>query len=124
MTSKSFLFIGTYTDGDSEGIYVYSLDHQSGELQPISVTTGIKNPAFIEIHPSQELLYAVSEISDGGGLITSYAIDPLTGSLNYINQQTTGDDGPCHLSIDSSGDVVAVANYSGGSITTIPIHQL
>ena len=66
MTNKSHLFIGTYTDGDSEGIYVYSLDHTTGELHPTSVTTGIKNPSFIEIHPSQELLYAVSELSDGG----------------------------------------------------------
>ena len=121
MTSKSHLFIGTYTDGDSEGIYVYSLDHTTGKLQLTSVTTDIKNPSYIEIHPSQELLYAVSELSDGGGLISSYAIDPLTGSLNYINQQTTGDEGPCHLSINTSGDVVAVANYSGGSITTLPI---
>lgn len=123
MTNKSHLFIGTYTDGDSEGIYVYSLDHTTGELHPTSVTTGIKNPSFIEIHPSQELLYAVSELSDGGGLISAYAIEPSTGSLNYINQQSTGDEGPCHLSISSSGDVVAVANYSGGSITTIPINS-
>ena len=48
MTNKSHLFIGTYTDGDSEGIYVYSLDHTTGELHPTSVTTGIKNPSFIE----------------------------------------------------------------------------
>ena len=40
------VYIGTYTQGDSEGIYVYRLDTSSGALEYISVATGVDNPSF------------------------------------------------------------------------------
>ena len=43
-----FAYIGTYTQGDSEGIYVYRLDTSSGALEYVSVATGLENPSFLE----------------------------------------------------------------------------
>ncbi len=48
--SKDMLvYIGTYTNKTSAGIYVYRLDTATGELKPSSVTTHKLSPSFLAI---------------------------------------------------------------------------
>ncbi len=118
------VYVGTYTDGESEGIYVHTMD-ASGRLEPTGMVTRAENPTFLDIHPNGRFLYSVNEI-DGfegatAGSVTGYSIDPKTGGLTEINRRSTGGPGPCHLSIDSGGRWVMAANYVGGSICVLPI---
>ncbi len=121
------VYIGTYTQGDSEGIYVYRLDISSGALEYVSVAAGVDNPSFLELHPQKPYLYAVNEISDFGGessgAITAFSIDEGTGALTLLNQQSTIGPGPCHLSVDATGKFALVANYGGGSVCMLPIQE-
>ena len=121
MSDTYRVYIGTYTSGASEGIYVYSLDTTTGELRPSSVTSGITDPSFLAVHPTEKYLYAVAELGEGGGAVNAYSIDSVTGELSFLNQQQTKSAGPCHLSIDRTGQVVVTANYSGGSVTALPV---
>ncbi len=120
-----FVYVGTYTRGDSEGIYVYRMEPSTGALTHISTTSGIVNPSFLAIDPGQHHLYAVSEIADSGGQrsggVSAFSINPQTGELAYLNQQVTRGAGPCHLSVDQTGQYVLVANYGGGSVAILPI---
>ena len=61
------VYIGTYTQGESEGIYVYRLDTSSGALEYVSVATGVDNPSFLDLHPHKPYLYAINEISEFDG---------------------------------------------------------
>ena len=47
MKSDFTVYIGTYTRRDSEGIYVYKMDLNSGKLSYSSKVTGIENPSFL-----------------------------------------------------------------------------
>src|SRR5690606_15528138 len=59
---KVNLLIGTYTDsGDSEGIYVYTFDSDSGTLTYKNKLTGIDNPSFLTLSPDLKHVYAVSD---------------------------------------------------------------
>jgi 6-phosphogluconolactonase len=40
-----------------------------------------------------------------------------------LNQKSSRGAAPCHLSIDGSGRVLCVANYSGGSVVSLPIQS-
>jgi 6-phosphogluconolactonase len=119
------VYIGTYTSGESEGIYAFRLDSDKGTLTRIAGVTKSKEPSFVAVHPSGRYLYAVNETSEfmgqPGGGITAYAIDQLTGTLTKINSQLSHGDHPCHLMIDRSGRCVALANYTGGSIAAYKI---
>lgn len=121
------VYIGTYTKGRSEGIYVYRMDESSGALEFISETEGGDNPAFLAIDPQQRYLYAVNEVGTfadkPGGAVSAFSIDPKTGELTYLNQQPTHGAGPCYLSVDQTSRFVLVANYSGGSVSVLPIQS-
>src|SRR3989304_2791968 len=59
-SDELLVYVGTYTQGKSEGIYSYRMDLATGKLSPGGVTKGIRNPSFLAIHPSRRFLYAVS----------------------------------------------------------------
>ena len=119
------VYIGTYTHGESEGIYVYRLDLSSGTLEFESKATGVDSPTFLALHPEHRYLYAVNAVRevDGkpNGRVSAFRINPDTGELTFLNHQLSGGPGPCHLSVDSAGRYVLVANYAGGSVAMLPI---
>ena len=119
-SGEMLVYIGTYTSGKSEGIYVYRMDKSTGELKFASVAKGIKNPSYLAIHPQKKYLYAVSEASNTAGkpsgAISSFSIDPKTGELTYMNQQLSHGTSPCHLTVDQTGRIVIAVNYSSGSV--------
>lgn len=117
-----FTYVGTYTGPKSKGIHLFKLDTATGVLTPQGLAAEITNPTFMAVHPNQRFLYSISEIGGAkGGGVTAFAIDPATGKLAQLNQQSSGGNGPCHLSVDKTGKCVLVANYGGGSIAALPV---
>jgi 6-phosphogluconolactonase len=101
------------------------MDKSTGALEFVSAAGGIENPAFLAIHPQQSYLYAVNEVGQfagkPSGAVSAFSIDSETGELTLLNQQSSQGPGPCHLSVDHTGQFVLVANYSGGSVAVLPI---
>jgi 6-phosphogluconolactonase len=58
-----------------------------------------------------------------GGGVSAFAIDPKTGNLTLLNQQTSGGAGPCHITVDKEGKNVLIANYGGGSAEVLPVND-
>ena len=58
----ALVFIGTYTQTDSQGIYTCRFDDDTGALEQVSVATGAGNPSFLALHPNKRFLYAASEV--------------------------------------------------------------
>ena len=118
------VYIGTYTRGESEGIYVYRM-MPSGALEFVSVCKGLDNPAFLAIHPQERHLYAVNEMGTfagkPGGGVSALSMNPETGELTLLNQQSSHGTSTCHLSVDQTGQYVLAANYGNGSVTVLPI---
>ncbi len=118
-----YLFVGTYTSGKSKGIYVYKFNSKNGEVEYVSNTDSSANPSFLAIAPDGKHLYAVNEVSRSqAGLVAAYGFDAATGKLSFINQQSSGSENPCHISITKNGKWLAVANYTGGSLATFPVN--
>lgn len=119
------VYVGTYTAGtESKGIYRFTLDLDTGQLTPAGEPAAAANPSFLAFHPSGRFLYAVSEVRDfepNAGAVSAFAIDPKTGALTLLNQQSSKGPGPCHLSLDKDGKNVLVANYGGGSVAVLPV---
>jgi len=120
------LYVGTYTSGESKGIYLLDFDAGSGALMPVGLAGEAVNPSFLAVHPGGRFLYSVGEIGEfagrKSGAVNAFAIDAASGKLRLLNQQPSGGSGPCHVCLDAKGSNALVANYSSGSAAVLPIN--
>jgi 6-phosphogluconolactonase len=123
--SKYLVYVGTYTEKVSKGIYAYRFDPATDQLTSLGLAAETVNPSFLAVHPSRPFLYAVNEISQyegrSSGGVSAFAVAPGTGKLTFLDEVPSGGEGPCHLSLDKTGRYVLVANYGGGSLAVFPI---
>jgi 6-phosphogluconolactonase len=107
-------YVGTYTDGESEGIYKYVLS-ADGSLKNIGLAGRAENPSFLAFSPDRKQLLAVNEVSnsEAQGYVSSFKMDRDT--LLLLDQKPSGGAHPCHISVNADGYIV-VANYSGGNM--------
>jgi 6-phosphogluconolactonase (cycloisomerase 2 family) len=117
-----YLLVGSYSDGTTPGISVYSFDEQTGDLEYLSEVKDVINPSYLVVAPSEKLIYSVNETSDGA--VTSFSFDKITGTLNFLNYQSTeGGGDPCYISINKDATFIATANYSGGNVSVFPLTE-
>jgi 6-phosphogluconolactonase len=125
--NTDLLFVGTYTEKESKGIYVYRFDSATAELTPLGVAAETTNPSFLAIDPSNHFLYAVNEVSNykggSGGGVSAFAVDQETGKLSLLNEVASGGADPCYIAFDKTGRFALVANYTGGSISVFPVES-
>ena len=128
-SKETLAYVGTYTGKDSKGIYLFRLETKNPDvsqnvmLVPLGLAAEMRSPSFLAIDPKRRLLFAVNEMNqfDGqpGGAASAFSIDPATGKLTLINQQSSKGSGPCHLVLDDTGRNLIVANYGSGSVAVI-----
>src|SRR5690349_1696249 len=123
--TKFSVYIGTYTGKKSKGIYSARFDSDTGKLSAPELAAETKNPTFLALHPNGRVLYAVGEFDDfqemKTGAVSAFSIDRNTGKLVSLNQEASGGQGPCHLSIDKIGRYLLVANYGSGSFAALSV---
>lgn len=123
---ETLLYVGTYTENDSEGIYCYRFEEKTGELSLKFITPNSENPSFLAISPDQKRLYAVSEVKQSPGIdsgsVTAYRITD-SGELEKINQKTTKGYHPCHVEVSPDGKFVVASNYSSGSLSFYRVEE-
>ena len=61
---KRTVFLGTYTKGESKGIYSCRFDDASGMLSDFRLAAETPSPSFLALHPNGKFLYAVNETND------------------------------------------------------------
>ena len=121
------VYVGTYTSGGSQGIYLLRFDPETGRLTRDGLAAESVNPSFLAVHPHGKTLYVVNETATfdkaATGAVSAFAIDPRTHRLKLLNQKPSGGAAPCHLVVDATGKYVLVANYGGGSVSVIRIED-
>jgi 6-phosphogluconolactonase len=124
-SSPITVYVGTYTDGGSRGIYRFALDPVSGVPTAPVLVAESENPSFLALSPDGRYLYAVNETdhfdAKGSGAVSSFAVDSRTGALRFLSQQSSQGADPCHLTVDGEGRHVLVANYTGGNVVVLPV---
>jgi 6-phosphogluconolactonase len=118
---KYVVFVGTYTTKtESQGIYAYEFDADTGKLTPKGVAAETPDPSWVAVHPNGKYAYAANEAGKAS-TVSAFALDAKSGKLTLLNQMPALGEDPCYLSFDKSGKYVLVANYSSGSIAVFPI---
>lgn len=119
------VYFGTYTRGDSEGIYVSTIDMKTGQLSKPKLAGKCESPNFLAVHPSPPAtkgkaphrLFATHSVP--GGAVSSWSVNE-DGTLKKIAQAETGE-GPCHLDLTADAKTLLVANYRDGSTASFRV---
>ena len=120
------LLVGSYTQGSSQGIYRYEFDPHSGLIgdKPVQVVKS-ENPSWLVLSADQHLLFAVNELGDGKGRVSSFSLGPH-GEIKPISQASSHGDDPTHASLSHDQRYLFVASYAassqpGGSLIALPV---
>ena len=112
------MLVGTYTSGDSKGIYSFRFNEETGTATALSETE-VENPSYLAVSADGKFIYTVSEFNNEQAAANAFAFNQEKGTLKLLNSQKTGGEDPCY--IITNGNNVITANYSGGSISVFPI---
>ncbi|MCM3239188.1 lactonase family protein [Heyndrickxia oleronia] len=107
-------FIGTYTKGESEGIYTFSLDTEEARIQGVKLAASLDNPTYVTVSQDKQYLYSVVKEGERGGA-ASFSIKN-NGELEELNRELSPGASPCHISVDSKNKKVVTANYHRGTV--------
>jgi 6-phosphogluconolactonase (cycloisomerase 2 family) len=119
-----FAYVGCRTTRErnarGDGISVYSVDESSGALELVQLLGGQVNPSFLALSANGERLYTVhGDVSD----ISAFAIDKASGTVTFLNKQSTQGENPVHLAIDPTGAYIVVSNHIASSLAVIPVAE-
>jgi 6-phosphogluconolactonase len=122
---ERLLLVGTYTKGESKGLYALSFNTENGTIKQLSTTNEIENPSFLTLSPCKRFVYVVSEQAEykgeKTGSVAAYRLNEETGELTKLNEQPSHGKHPCHLSVTPDGEYLCVANYSSGTLSVYPL---
>ena len=88
MLNVTLVYVGTYTDTKSKGIYFFRLQTENLEvsqnitLVPLGLAAESRNPSFIELDLERRLLFAVNEVDQfegkPTGAVSAFSIDGVS----------------------------------------------
>ncbi|MFD1606022.1 lactonase family protein [Flavobacterium artemisiae] len=111
---KFNLLIGTYTNTcQSNGIYVYEFDADSGTFKEKNSSENVLSPSYLSVSADNKFIYAVNE-NGTQSTVSAFGYNSGSGKLTFLNKNDALGADPCHIINDDKN--VIVANYSGGSI--------
>lgn len=114
------MYVGTYTNGDSEGIYQFQFNTDTGEISQKQLAAATGNPSFITFSPDKNYIYAVGEGKTSA--VSAFKVTPEQ-TLEFINTVPSNGGAPCHISVNKTGDRAVVSNYSGGTVSVYTINK-
>ena len=92
------VYVGTYTGGGSEGIYLCQLNKSTGELSQIGVTRNVDNPSYLAIDAEHKLRSSQLVVGTSGYGPAGMAGHRL-GPIQYHNRRGLAFHAICHIDI-------------------------
>ncbi len=124
-SKEMLLYVGTYTQKGSEGIYVYKFNQETGILSRLHTVKNVVEPSYLTIEKDRKFLYAVNETEEyegkKSGAVSAFAIDRKTGDLKFLNKVPSLGGAPCFITVSENKKFALVANYLGGNVSVHPV---
>lgn len=114
---EALLYVGTYTNGESKGIYK-SMLLKDGTFSGVKLAAVTRNPSFLAFSADEKTLIAGNEVKNknGAGTVETWSIS--NDSLIRRGNTSSGGAHPCFVAASEAGFILA-ANYSGGNVGLI-----
>lgn len=120
MNNKLTAYVGTYTKGDSKGIYKFTLDLETGKIEDITLAAAVGNPTYLSVGKDNKHIYSVATADDAAG-VAAYSIDNSNGKLELINSKLFEESSCCYVNLDKNNNYLFSANYHQGEVFVFPL---
>lgn len=120
-TTSGLLLVGGYTPPMGTGQGIMLARQRADGLAGWDLLAATESPSFLAISADGSRVYAVNETDPGRVSAFGRTGSPATPGLRPLGWQPTGGAHPCHLALHPSGRLLAVANYSSGSVAIHPL---
>jgi 6-phosphogluconolactonase len=116
-----YAYVGCYTGGsNARGISVLHYDTVTNELTLVGIVAPVTSPSFIILDTTKKFLYSGNE--SGSGSASAFSVNSQTGALRFLNSVGVGGQ-PAHVIVHPGGKYLLTANYTGGTIASVPIQS-
>jgi 6-phosphogluconolactonase len=118
------VFISMFAPEQDGGIRAFHLDTATGRLAPASMTRGVPHPFFLAVSPDEKTLYSIWAKNFGSQddeEVAAWRIVDRDGTLAPLNRQSSRGPAACFLETDPAGRTLLLANYSNGSVASLPL---
>ncbi len=126
LAGDALLFVSAFAPGEKSAIHALSFDTDKGTLKELQRNADAKNPFFLAVHPGKKHLFASYSLNFGGKedeQVAAYAIEGRTGRLKLLNQASARGRATCYVEADSTGSTVFAANYTSGTVVSLPFSK-
>lgn len=113
------LIVGSYANETGKGIYSFDFNQSTGKATPLD-TLEVSNPSFLTLSSDGAMIYAVSENSENAASVHAITFDQATGRMKLRQSMPTNGADPCY--VETNGNLLLTANYSGGSMSVFPLN--
>jgi 6-phosphogluconolactonase len=119
-SGSRWVLLGTDT---GKGVYRAGWNAGTGSLGRVELAAETARPSYLAKHPTLPVVYAVNAASGEGAAVSSFTVagGPTPLSLTPLNKVGSQGDGPCFVSVDQTGSMAFVANYTGGSFAAFRV---
>jgi 6-phosphogluconolactonase len=107
-----------FLGNNSDALRAADFDAVTGQLANERSVAPIAKASFLARSRDGQQLYAVNDAQ--GGTVHAFAV-ASDGALTVLNSRPSGGAGPCDVALSPDGRLLAVANYSGGSVSVFPV---
>lgn len=115
------LVAGTYTSGNSRGVYRFAYNTETLSFSQPTLLTQMNNPSFGAVSHDGTRLYFVEEGQQGQ--VRSFKRNLANASITAINVLSSQGENPCYLSLSPNEQHLAVANYSTGNVAVFKLND-
>ncbi len=121
---QRLVFVSAFAKGAEGAIHAFQLDAKQASMKLVHRTTDVEHPFFLALSPDRRYLYSIHAAQFGGKeheQIAAYRLEGRTGRMSLINRQSALGSSACYLDVGRGGRTVVVANYSTGSVASLPV---
>lgn len=111
VTPADTLLVGSYTQQGNPGIEI--IDAQT---KRVLASLDVPQASYQYMTPDKQYLFSVSEQVNKAGAVYSFKKNKQ-GKWEFVNQQLTEGDAPCHINFRKKSQTLYTANYMGGSVS-------
>jgi len=116
-TSADTLLVGSYTQQGNPGISLMDT-----KTKQVMETLDVPQASYQYMTQDKQYLYSVSEQVNKAGAVHSFKKNKQ-GKWEFVNQQLTEGDAPCHINFRKKSQTLYTANYMGGNISVFQTHE-
>ncbi|KAH8673386.1 Lactonase, 7-bladed beta-propeller-domain-containing protein [Xylariales sp. PMI_506] len=129
--TSTYVFVGSFimpNPPPHEGLHVFRLEPQTGALIPVdSYVTGLNVGGFA-VDAKRRILYVTDEVAStaesNGGRVFAFSIDvSRNGVLSELGRWSSYGTQPAGLTLDASGNFLAVSHFTSRATTTAVVHD-